>query len=150
MPKKLSQLLTEADRALDKFELEVQKPIKAQKGGDTWKEVVRAADGIKASLRSPMASIELMLKSKDPKDKLKIPVYQKQITAQLAAVKLGPVTKYQAEHGPGGSKQRTSLLRTSSSKAEEAKRVQLCADLVEQAESLKKIAIALAASKDFS
>src|SRR5687767_12798304 len=131
MPDKMSVLLRQADTLLDKFDV-VKKKVEAQKGGDTWKDVVKAAQGMTAALRGPTASIEMMMKSKDPKDKLKIPVYQKSVTAQLSAVKFGPVTKYMAEHGPGGSKQRTSILRSNASKSEEAARVQLCADMIDQ------------------
>jgi len=123
--------LSELKAAETKFKTEVQAKIKANKGGDTWVKVQAIADRVPAALSSPIASIELMHNSKDPKDKLKIPGYFKTLRTQFNAIDLAPVNTYIKEHGEGGSKTR-GLLSTAKAKQDEKARVALAGNLIKQ------------------
>src|SRR5258705_2195256 len=111
------------------FETKAQKPIKANKGGDTWVQVQQIADRVPAAVKPSIHAIEDFRDSRDPVKVAKIPAYIKTMRTQLNAIALAPVTKYITEHRVGGSNARGSL-STAAAKAEEKKRVAMAGELV--------------------
>jgi hypothetical protein len=123
---------------VDKFVREVQLPVKANKGGDTWKQIQAVANAVPAATLTQIAYIKQMQASPDKTNDLpKIPGYLKTMKDQFAVIKLAAVTKYKTEHGPGGVKTR-GMLSTAKSKKEEAERVALCDKLISQHAFIKR------------
>jgi hypothetical protein len=121
--------LSDLKKHLAEFEIKARKPIKANKGGDTWVKVQQIADRVPAAVTSSIHSIEQFRDSRDPADRTKIPGHIKTMRTQLNAIDLGPVSKYITEHREGGSKAR-GMLSTAATKAEEKKRVAMAGELV--------------------
>ena len=130
--------LSELHKAVQTFDAQVTMPMRAAKGGATWKLVQGVGNKIPAALKSPIASIELMNQSKDPKDKEKIPGYLKVLHTQFDAIKLTPVDKYISEHSLGGHKVR-GFFSTPGAKRDEEKRVELANKLKHQHERIQKM-----------
>ena len=136
------------------FKTKITTPALADKtGGPTWKAVQQAAQAVPAALLPQIAYIEAMMKSKDPKDRLKVPGYFKTMKAQWSVIKIDAVKKYSAEHGVGGAKTRSSGLRglVSSNKSQqaEANRVALCDLFVQQYNKLNLTMKGLTKANDF-
>jgi hypothetical protein len=122
---------------LNTFKLKVVTPILADKtGGPTWKLVQQTAQRVPMATLPQIAYIENMMKSKDPKDRLKVQSYFKTMKDQWSVIKIDVVKKYSAEHGVGGAKNRSAglkgLVTSSKTQQAEARRVALCDLFVQQ------------------
>lgn len=126
------------------FKTKVTTPVMADKtGGPTWKLVQQSAQAIPAALLPQIAYIEAMMKSKDTRDRLKIPGYFKTMKAQWDVIKIDAARKYSAQHGAGGSKSRASgikgLLTSNKTQQAEANRVALADLMIQQYLKLDKV-----------
>ena len=111
------------------FETKAQRPIKANKGGDTWVKIQQIADRVPAAVKPSIHAIEDFRDSRDPVKIAKIPAYINTMRTQLNAIAMAPVSKYITEHREGGTKTR-GILSTAAAKAEEKKRVALAGEVV--------------------